>query len=124
MVKIGQRSAKWSSSLWQRLPSQSTGVFKGKRLISCYTGYQNNRRITIDSCVGRLYSKSATRIHSKLSLNRYNASVLLAVIYGHRISSFEDEYYKLAESIDVLHPSVNPTLMDASPYCKSSLSGY
>ncbi|KAI0755470.1 cytochrome P450 [Irpex lacteus] len=49
-------------------------------------------------------------------LRRYNASVLLDVIYGHRISSFEDEYYKLAESIDVLHPSVNPTLMDASPY--------
>ncbi|KAI0755469.1 cytochrome P450 [Irpex lacteus] len=38
------------------------------------------------------------------------------VVHGHRIRSWDDEYLKLAEDIDLLHATVNPSLMDISPY--------
>ncbi|KAI0755468.1 cytochrome P450 [Irpex lacteus] len=49
-------------------------------------------------------------------LRRYTAGILTAVVYGHRIHSVDDEYYKLAEDVDLLYSALHPTIMDISPY--------
>ncbi|KAI0093002.1 cytochrome P450 [Irpex rosettiformis] len=46
----------------------------------------------------------------------YTSSILTTLIYGHRIRSFDDAYYKIAEDFDLMHEAAHPSLLDISPY--------
>lgn len=50
--------------------------------------------------------------------HRFTSGVLTALLYGHRIRSFEDPYYKFAENFDHMHAAAHPSLLDISPYCE------
>ena len=52
---------------------------------------------------------------------RFTSGILTALLYGRRIRSFEDPYYKFAENFDHLHDAARPSLLDISPYCEQYL---
>ncbi|KAI0768396.1 cytochrome P450 [Irpex lacteus] len=49
-------------------------------------------------------------------LRQFTSGILTALIYGHRIRSFNDVHYKIAENFDHLHLCAHPSLLDISPY--------
>lgn len=53
---------------------------------------------------------------------RLSAAIIMEIVYGHRISKADDEYFKLTEDfVRILRVASKPSLLDISPYCKRKL---
>ena len=56
-------------------------------------------------------------------IRRLTAGIILNIIYGHRILSYEDKCFEVAENFVVAMKGIaRPSLLDISPRCKPLLT--
>jgi hypothetical protein len=92
---------------------------RSEKQMFCWRGWSTHRETMNDTCNGIYFPYLAELFVYCLFTCRFSGGIISDISYGHRIESFDDPFFSIAEGLGrMVHDGGSPSLLDIHPICK------